>query len=282
MSVPALKTHWLGLWGLALLAVLLPACSPSRMIYYPQRYDRHYVRRLPPRTLELAYAMPFGRQVSFYIPPRRDPGRAPDQLWMLFCGNASSALDWLDLVLLARDDRAGFLLFDYPGFGRCEGNPSEPVIYASALTGLAELGRQLGQPPGWFEGRLNLMGHSLGSASALQLALEHDARRVILLAPFTTISDVARHLTGWPMDMFLSDRYDNTEKLASLTHKPGRPDLILIHGAKDSLVPVWMSRHLAAYDSAWIRYHELPACGHDDIIEKAEPLILSEMFTPED
>ncbi len=65
------------------------------------------------------------------------------------------------------------LIFDYPGYGKSEGKPTEAGCYASAEAGLRWLTEQQKIPAN----RIILYGESLGGGVAVEMACRHDHRR---------------------------------------------------------------------------------------------------------
>jgi alpha-beta hydrolase superfamily lysophospholipase len=249
-------------------------------MYMISRYDSAYLNRLPKNIAQLSYQTGAGRQLAFYIPPRRDFAQMPADLWVLFGGNGAVALGWLDLIRDFPDSQDGFLLVDYPGFGACQGMPSGQTIRESSDQALLALADFLHQPPGIFEGRICLLGHSLGCATALQFAPGHQVRRMILLAPFTNMVAIARHIVGWPLCNFVPDHYDNEARLSELERRQPRPEILIIHGVRDPVVPVDMGRELAHLYPQWIEYEELPGGTHQSFFHQDRERVLQAMCPP--
>ena len=89
---------------------------------------------------------------------------------VLFChGNGGNVALWAD-VLRNLHDRMGVTAmgFDYRGYGRSEGTPSEAGVLADARAARAWLARRTGIA----EDRIVLMGRSLGGAVAVDLATD--------------------------------------------------------------------------------------------------------------
>ena len=89
---------------------------------------------------------------------------------VLFChGNGGNVALWAD-VLRILHDRMGVTAmgFDYRGYGRSEGTPSEAGVLADARAART----WLAQRAGIAENQIVLMGRSLGGAVAVDLAAE--------------------------------------------------------------------------------------------------------------
>ena len=166
--------------------------------------------------------------MAFYIPPR-DRSDLSRQIWVVFCGNGSLALDWLPLTERNQSPRIAFLLIDYPGYGKSEGWPNKASTRAAAYGALHALSARLGVASNKLESRLDVLGHSLGAAPRLDFPTAHrQVRRIILLAPFTSLRAEAAIIVGKPLSHLLRTNYDNRAALRQLVQRappPARRDL---------------------------------------------------------
>ncbi len=264
-----------------LVVLLLMGCQRS-LIYFPQPYGMALDRVLAHHVEQLDYRIDAGDQTAFYVAPRENPDAPPERLWVLTAGNASLALDWLDLVSRCPDPHAGFLLVDYPGYGVNAGGPSRESIRQGTLAAFLACTTRLGVAPDELEGRICLIGHSLGAAAALELAAQLDPppARIILISPFSSMAAMARRAVGWPLCLLLRDRFDNEARLAELLDRPAAPAITIIHGDQDPVIPVEMSRSLAARFGDQVEYIEIPFGDHNWILQSAESQILERMESP--
>jgi fermentation-respiration switch protein FrsA (DUF1100 family) len=262
---------------LILMAGLLAGCQ-RKLIYFPSPYGPGYETGWPGGTVALEYDTPQGKQTAFYVPPRAGGEQLPDQIWMTFSGNASLALYWLDLVESYPDEKAGFLLFDYPGYGLCEGKPSRNSIRESADAAYAELARHFGASENALECRLCLLGHSLGAAAALDFGAARAPARIVMISPFTNLLAMARRSVGWPLCYVLRDRYDNAARLDEISVSGPPPAVTIIHGGADQIVPVKMGRELAGMFPGWIVYCEIEGGDHNWIVSTAAEWIIESML----
>jgi fermentation-respiration switch protein FrsA (DUF1100 family) len=152
----------------------------------------------------------------------------------------------------------GVLLLEYRGYGGNPGSPSETGLVADARAGWDML-RTMGFPPS----RILLWGESLGSGVAVRLAVERDVAAVLLEAPYTSITDMARKQFWFvPVRWLLFDRFDTLGAIGGV-----RAPVLVMHGARDRIIPVAMGRavHAAAPEpkQLWIA----PDAGHVDLVE---------------
>src|SRR5690242_2255921 len=202
--VRALVAIGLGFLGLVALIYFMQ----HSMIYHPRPYDPSFIRALPVNGEEISYILPFGKQTAFYIPAPNN-GRPPARLWIAFCGNGSLALDWTTIPAGHPNSNDAFLLVDNPGYGKCEGYASITSMCASSDAALNTLAKRLGLCEEGLAPRVCTIGHSLGSAVAIDFAARHRTQRVVAISPFTTLREEAACIIGRPLSYLLIESYDN-------------------------------------------------------------------------
>ena len=162
----------------------------------------------------------------------------------------------------------GMLLYDYPGYGRSEGRPSESGMYASgdaAYRWLRESKHVAGN-------RILLLGESLGGAVAIELAKRHESRGVVTLGTFTSFPDMANFRFPWlPVRWLVSNRLDNLGKIGTLP-----VPVFIQHGTADATVPFFMGEKLAAAAPAGSRFYPVQGAPHRHPSEDAFFLAVEE------
>ncbi len=258
------------LWA-ALSAVLFLAACQSKLIYYPKPYgqaDLDEIARRGGKRIEANTSQ--GRQVAFYLPSRKTPAQPPEFLWLVFGGNGSLALDYSPEAA-HWDARFGYLFVDYPGYGLCEGHPNPERIEESIVALTGKLQGDLHWDDAEFRARTGVIGHSIGCAAGLIAADRLQLQRAVLCAPFTTMTDMARRLLGWPLCYMNRHRFDNIARLTTIS--PRGTQVRAFHGQDDDAIPVSMSRKLAAMFPDNLRLTIVPDCGHNDVVPLASPEI---------
>lgn len=247
----------------------------ERFIYFPRRYP-FQLDQLPPPIEVLRFRASGGAQTAFYVPPRGVPRDAPPKrLWLVFGGNAMTALDWSDWALTHPDADAAFLLVEYPGYGASEGAPSQLAIAEVSDGAFAALAAKLREPAELLAKRSFVLGHSMGAATGLEFATRHPVGGVVLTAPFSTIGDVAARLFGPPVRLLLRERYDNVARLGELALR-GIP-VTIIHGHDDEIIAFALGERLAQ-SAPWARFVAIPRAHHNDLYEVAMRPIRSAML----
>jgi pimeloyl-ACP methyl ester carboxylesterase len=160
------------------------------------------------------------------------PG-SPTVVWLH--GNGEQIGDLPRLLHALAADRLGIYAVEYPGYGLLDGPPSEERAYASVDAALRWLHGPLQTPPE----RILLVGQSLGTGVATEMALRGHGARLALISPFTSTDDVADGFAGRLGVWLLPDHFPTARKAPRIP----LPVLIL-HGTRDRVIPGWMALEL--------------------------------------
>lgn len=193
-----------------------------------------------------------------------EPADGPNILF--FHGNGEVVGDYDAVAPKYSKQGVGFLAVDFRGYGRSSGVPSASTMISDAhlvldfcKQYLADQGRT---------GRLAVMGRSLGSTCAIELASARmqDIDGLILESAFAQTMPILRVFGVDVEALGLSedDGFANLQKIGSYT-KP----VLLLHAMKDELIPVAEAGELQAECAA--QHKELqvvPGADHNTIMEK--------------
>lgn len=259
-----------------LAAVIILYSRQHSMIYHPRPYAEDYAKALPRDGVELQFTTAAGNQVAFYL-PRGNGARLPKRLWVVFGGNASLALEWTWFIGQDRQPGDAFLLIDYPGYGKSEGYATVGSTRAAAESALRELAARLLVNDEQIESRLSVMGHSLGSAVALDFATHHPVQRIVLVSVFSSLRDEAATLVGGMLSHLLVENYDNRAALSELGKKSPPPKIDIFHGTSDDVIPFRMGRELATEFSPLVTLHAVEGADHINVLQRATAEILGAM-----
>jgi fermentation-respiration switch protein FrsA (DUF1100 family) len=178
---------------------------------------------------------------------------SPSHLVVLFHGNYEDLgqLDHIAMQIMS----VGYsvLSMDYRGYGLSGGRPSEKRCYSDA-----RLMIRRAQSLGFDESRIILWGRSVGSGPATQLALEINARALVLESPFVT---AFRTITRIPLLPF--DKFNNLAKMDKV-----RCPLFILHGTNDMIIPSWHSSKLFDRHRHEKILHLVDGAGHNDLWTK--------------
>jgi len=176
---------------------------------------------------------------------------------VLFChGNGGNVGDRAPHASLLAAAGFDVLLFDYRGYGRSRGRPGEDATYADARAARAALLAADGVDPA----HVLYLGESLGAAVALELALAHPPAALVLQSPFTSVRDMARvHYPLIPRAL-VPDAYPSLDRIRHL-----RAPLLVLHGARDTIVPLIYGEALFEAAPEPKRLEVFPDAGHNDL-----------------
>lgn len=167
-------------------------------------------------------------------------------------GNVSHRAEWL--ALLQQNVPANLFMFDYRGYGKSAGAPSEEGCYRDAEAAFDWLKKKTPEMP------IIAHGHSLGGAVVIELATRRALEGLIVESSFTHSRDMAKLMFGpLPVHWLSSMQWASSEKVARLN----LPKLFL-HGEEDSLIPFKLGQELYAQAAEPKRFVALVGVDHND------------------
>jgi pimeloyl-ACP methyl ester carboxylesterase len=231
------RWRWLrGLWVVPLgyLALCLVARVGYRVLLYPAPPDPPFV---PPSGMRLftTHADDGVPVIAAQFPPTVDYART----LVIFHGNGETIGGRVQLAEDLRARGLGIVLAEFRGYGLAtsSGPPDEAGLYRDAAAILDELERQGIGPQ-----RVALMGISLGTGVAAEMAARGRAATLILVSPYTSMSAMAARVVPFlPTRLLCPDRFDTLSKAPRL-----RVPTLVIHGDSDEVVPFAMGQQVAA------------------------------------
>lgn len=179
---------------------------------------------------------------------------AEQPLIIYYGGNAEEVSGFI--AEAGRLPAGGLLCVNYRGYGDSAGRPSETTLVADALF-IYDQVRASGIPPE----HVVLMGRSLGSGVAVQVAAHRPVRGLILVTPFDSLLAVARHHYPFlPVRLILRQRFDSIARAPSI-----RIPLLVLMGSADAIIPNASTRKLVAAWGGAVRLVTIEGAGHNDI-----------------
>jgi len=232
-----LGRRWLRGFAAALLAYA-GLCVVGRLGYrvllYPAPHDPPFVPPDGARLLSL-HADDGALVAAVQFPPPDDRARTV----VIFHGNGETMAGRARLGQDLRARGLGVVLAEFRGYGLSSrsGPPDEAGLYRDAAAILDELERQGIGPQ-----RVALLGISLGTGVAAEMAARGRAAAVVLVSPYTSITAMASGFTALlPTSWLCPDRFDTLSKAPRI-----RVPTLVIHGDADEVVPFGMGRQVAA------------------------------------
>jgi hypothetical protein len=204
-------------------------------------------------------------EAPFKPGPKAKPARGPlaaEKLVVLLChGNAGTVSDRVLKADILHRLGLSVLLFDYRGYGRSAGSPSEKGTYQDAEAAWRWLVAK-----GFAPERIVLYGESLGNAVAVETALRHPPRALILESAFTSIADMGKVVYPWlPVRLIARTRYDNLAKIGSV-----RAPVLVLHSREDRVVPFRMGEALFAAAPEPKEFFEMTGSHDEGFLDAGE------------
>lgn len=229
--------------------------SILRFIFYP----RKDFTLCPGNAFDISVAV--GDRVSiscrFYMGHHEWP-------WILFFhGNGEVVSDYDEISPLYHQKRLNLVVADYRGYGASSGIPTLTNLVQDSHAILKEVREELSRRN--LRRDLWIMGRSLGSISALELAYHHQEvmKGLIIESGFPSVVRIITHLgiPSYGIDLERIDRgcLERIKKIFIPT--------LIIHGEQDTLVPLENARDL--YQHLGTEEKELlviPSATHNDIM----------------
>ncbi len=177
---------------------------------------------------------------------------------VLYChGSSGTIAHRIGVYRQLREVRVNVLAFDYRGYGRSEGVPSERGLLTDVRAAYDHLVGPLGRSPE----EILLFGHSLGGAVAIDAALDRQAAGLVVQSSFTDLKDMARaRYPKLPLHLITRNGFRSIEKVARLT----LPKLF-IQATDDPTVPASVSRRLYEAAAPPKDLFEVESDGHNDV-----------------
>ena len=177
---------------------------------------------------------------------------------LFFGGNAEDVAYTVPELADAFPDRAVYAMH-YRGYSGSSGHPSETALRSDS--------RALFQHVHTRHPNVIVVGRSLGSSLAIQLAAEEPVSRLVLITPFESILSIAKRTAPFlPMRLLLRDRYESWRYAPHVTCPT-----LLIAASHDELVPLADTQRLiAGFPSDVATLRVIEGTDHNSVSDEAE------------
>lgn len=183
------------------------------------RYNQHHY----PNS-EQFLMTPDGVKLHGWFVKDKAPNKRP--LVFYFGGNASN----VEFIVGDKKFIPGIsaCTFNYRGYGLSEGEPSEAKIVKDALF----IYNSFKNDPSIDQNNITIIGRSLGTGVAIQLAAQVDAAKLILVSPYDSMINTAfDHYPFLPTKLLLKHPFKSVDFAKNIKQK-----VLIIYGDKDKIV----------------------------------------------
>lgn len=181
-----------------------------------------------------------------------------DKIVLFLHGNSGNISHCEPKVKSLRDLGYNVMVFDYSGYGKSAGVPSENQIFKDASY-IVSLLRQQYTPD-----KIILYGFSMGGPVATYVALRYSIPILILEAPLPSIKQIIKH--RYPYLSFLSIFFPEFDTANYLSKYKGRS--LILHSPTDEIIPVESIHELIPMCTKFIQIdgsHNLPILPWEQI-----------------
>jgi fermentation-respiration switch protein FrsA (DUF1100 family) len=259
-------------WKWIIILGFLGYCAVLALMYVFQRslmYFPDQVRTPPaaaglPQAEEVLLRTADGEKlVAWHIAPRADK-----PVVIYFHGNGGALNLRADRFQWLTADGIGLVALSYRGYGGSTGKPSEAGLILDAA---AAYDFAVARYPAK---RIVLWGESLGTAVAVALATEREIGGLILDAPFTSAADIgAAAYPFMPVRWLVKDTFYSDRRIGRV-----RAPLLVLHGERDTIIPVKFGERLFALANEPKRMVRLPLGGHVNLDDHGAPAAVKDFL----
>lgn len=205
-----------------------------------------------------------GERIKVWVVSR--PG---DRAILYFGGNAEDVAGNVEQFAVAFPDCSLYLV-NYRGYGGSSGRPAEARLVADALAVFDHVGRERSE--------IAVIGRSLGSGVAVQLASARPVERLVLVTPFDSLVNVAREYFRWlPVGLLMRERYESARRAPQVSAR-----VLVVIADEDEIIRRERSYALAAaFAPAQARVVVVPGVGHNTLDLSPEYLQMVAAFLSE-
>jgi fermentation-respiration switch protein FrsA (DUF1100 family) len=204
-----------------------------------------------PRAEEHVLSTSDGESIILWHVPAR-PGHP---VVLYFPGNGDFLAGCVSRFRGITSDGTGLVAVSYRGYAGSSGRPSEQGLLRDAAAAYAFT------VAGYSGDRIVLWGFSLGSGVAVALAADRPVGKLVLEAPYTSMTDVAASVFPMvPVRWLIRDAFRSDRRMAGVT-----APLLIMHGARDLTIPMRFGQRLFELARGPKQFVRFPEGGHNDL-----------------
>ena len=235
--------------------------EPNHDFSFDQSFEEINLDVNGTRISGLKFLAQGGRRERIYGDARdaNGEGKAKNGAAIFFHGNAGNLQGWGKYARYFADLGYDFYLFDYRGYGKSGDEiGSQEQLYADADAMMQLVLRE------YDAGEVAAVGYSVGSGLAARASQKYGAKRLILVAPYFSLEELAREKMPFVPKFLIKYKIPTFEFVGGFSGP-----VTIFHGEHDELIGVDNSRRLLKFLKPGDKIYELNA-GHNDILGLSE------------
>jgi alpha-beta hydrolase superfamily lysophospholipase len=221
-----MKKMLLGILAFFLIAYVILCVGvyfyQEKIIFYPEKLPENYKFNFNGDFEEIPIITHDDKHLSSVLFKTENPKGVIFYLH----GNGGSIKSWGEVARLYRSMNYDTLILDYRGYGKSEDEiNNKDQLFSDVETAYKELLKR------YPENKIIILGYSIGSGLAAKVASMHNARLLILQAPYYSIEDEMSKKFSFLPKFLLKYNFETGEYLKTVTSP-----VVIFHGDKDEVI----------------------------------------------
>lgn len=194
----------------------------EKLIFFPDKLDKNYKFSFNQPFEEVNIKAQGGKSLNGLL-FKADSAKG---LVFYLHGNAGSLDNWGEVANRYTELHYNVFILDYPGYGKSEGSiKSKTQLFDAIQTAYDEMKKRFP------EGSIVVLGYSIGTGPAANLASTNHPKLLILQAPYYSLTDMMRHTYPIIPTFILKYRFQTNEYL-----KKCKMPVVIFHGNQDEVI----------------------------------------------
>src|SRR5450432_1844275 len=192
------------------------------LIFYPQKLPANYKFEFDQHFEELYFTTGDNTLLHGIL------FKADSSMGLIFYlhGNAGSLQSWGEIAKTYTDLHYDLFMLDYRGYGKSEGSISnEKQLYEDVQLVYDSIKQR------YDEKKIIILGYSIGTGAATELAAANHPRLLILQAPYFNLTDMMRHHFPFIPTFILKYKFETNKFL-----KACKMPVVIFHGNHDQVI----------------------------------------------
>ncbi|MDI3322355.1 alpha/beta hydrolase [Pinibacter soli] len=195
--------------------------TQERLIFFPQRLDKDFKFAFQ-RFEEVAIKTKDGIMLNGVL------FKADSSKGLIFYlhGNAGALNSWGEAATTYTNLHYDVFMLDYRGYGKSEGEINgQSNFFSDVQTVYDEMKKH------YPENKITILGYSIGTGAATFLASTNDPKRLILQAPYYSLTDMMKHKFSVLPTFILKYKFATNEYITNC-----KCPVVIFHGDKDEII----------------------------------------------
>lgn len=225
-----IKTSFALIVVLAGFITILPSCAQESLLFHPDTYPMNHVYNFGEKFQEYFFKVDKKTSLNGVL------FKADSSKGLVFYlhGNAGSIDSWGNIAGVYLENNYDFFILDYRGFGKSQGHiSSEEQLYKDIQIVYDSLKTK------YTEKNIVIIGYSIGTGPATQLASTNNPKLLILKAPYYNMPDLAHQYVKSVPAFSISYKFSTNEYIVKV-----KCPVIIFHGNQDEVIYVGSSYKL--------------------------------------